>query len=270
MKTQLYLNNRRAKQRGLTLIELVVVLAILVALAGLIIQNFPGVISRAHTSTCATTVADVNKLMNYSFETKIKYPDGFDSLLNEDGTTLFSKLPGHAVGTPIGGATQVTTATLASGGGAALAAIGVTKAYKLNENGADATWNSEDLTNAPIVLTNANVKVATVTVNYATNLWANEIQAIANDTATQYVLFGLGSGCTAVGPSSLIQEAPTHFGDNANMNPYDNYQRYGVVFAVDTDSSTNTTARYVGAVALHDDSLGTSEGDIHDYYQVSQ
>lgn len=45
----------RLSARGLTLIELVVVLAILVALAGLIIGNFPSLLRKASGSTSANT-----------------------------------------------------------------------------------------------------------------------------------------------------------------------------------------------------------------------
>ena len=269
MKIQQHLNNRRAKQRGLTLIELVVVLAILVALAGLIVANFPGVITRAHTATCATHVADINKIMQYSYTTSLKYPSGFDSLLNSGTDTLFDKLPGHAVGTPVGGTNNIVAGQLEAGEALALAAAGVTNSYNLDPNASDATWSATDLSSQNSFLS-GTPNVALVPIGYATNVWPNLAQTLSTNTTTKFVIFGVGSGCTAVGPGHLMQEAPTHFGDNANMNPQENYQRIAVVFRVDTDNGGNSTASFVGAGALHDDSIGTSEGDIHDYYQVSQ
>jgi len=267
MTTQQYLNNRRARQRGLTLIELVVVLAILVALAGLIVANFPGVITRAHTATCATHVADVNKIMQYSYTTTLAYPSGFDSLLDSGTDTLFDKLPGHAVGTPVGN--WLTASTLNAGEALALAQIGITNTFNLNPNASDATWSATDLTSQNSFLS-GTPNVALIQTTYATNVWPNLAQTLTNYVSTKFVVFGVGSGCTAVGPGHLMQEAPTHFGDNANMNPQNNYQRIAVVFRVDTDPSTNVVASFVGAGAIHDDSIGTSEGDIHDYYQIAQ
>jgi len=269
MKTLQYLNNRRARQRGLTLIELVVVLAILVALAGLIVANFPGVISRAHTATCATHVADINKIMQYSYTTTLAYPSGFDSLLDAGKDTLFDKLPGHAVGTPVGN--WLTAGTLNAAEAFAFAQIGITNTFNLDPTAPDATWSATDLNSQNSFLgTNAQPNVALIQTQYAINIWPNLAQTLTNYVSTKFVIFGVGSGCTAVGPGHLMQDAPTHFGDNANMNPQNNYQRIAVVFRVDTDASANVVASFVGAGAIHDDSIGTSEGDIHDYYQIAQ
>ena len=54
----------RASARGLTLIELVVVLAILVALAGLIIGNFPSLLKKASGSTSANTIQDIGRAVS--------------------------------------------------------------------------------------------------------------------------------------------------------------------------------------------------------------
>ncbi|HTR40048.1 MAG TPA: type II secretion system protein [Pseudomonadales bacterium] len=273
----------RARQRGLTLIELVVVLAILVALAGLIINNFPGIISRAHTSTCATTVGDVNKFESLAGTTGLGYPSGYDSLLNDGNgpAGLFSLLPGHtepayeAAG-GVGGA--LTAGTVDANESTALAAIGITNSYNLNPTAADATWSVTDY-GSQNVFGIAQANVALVNNSYIISgglnggpLWPNEQNVITNDInaggTTKYVIFGVGPGTQEIGPSGLIQEAPTHFGDNEYMDPQNNYQRYGVVFRIDDNPLTGTNAVYAGAVALHDDSLGTTEGDTHDYYNL--
>ena len=48
-------------RKGLTLIELVVVMTILVALAGLLVPTFASMLTRGHTSTCSTNIGEVNK-----------------------------------------------------------------------------------------------------------------------------------------------------------------------------------------------------------------
>ena len=87
--------NRRPSVRGLTLIELVVVLAILVALAGLIIGNFPNLIKKASGSTSANTIQDISRALNARFTTKNSYASGYDSLLGTVGSAAaaFSNLP---------------------------------------------------------------------------------------------------------------------------------------------------------------------------------
>ena len=58
----------RGSTRGLTLIELVVVLAILVALAGLIIGNFPSLLRKASGATSANTIQDIGRAQNGKFQ----------------------------------------------------------------------------------------------------------------------------------------------------------------------------------------------------------
>lgn len=82
---------RRAQRHGLTLIELVVVLVILAALAGLVIPRLSGVTSQASSSTNATLVDDINRSVGL-FETRYgKQPSGWDSLLTASDA-YYSKL----------------------------------------------------------------------------------------------------------------------------------------------------------------------------------
>ena len=50
------------RRRGLTLIELVVVIAILTILGGLVVQTLPNMMKRTHLSKCADTIASLNKI----------------------------------------------------------------------------------------------------------------------------------------------------------------------------------------------------------------
>lgn len=78
-------------RRALTLIELVVVLAILVALAGLAVPMFGGLASQTNGSTNAVVVGEVNSAIGTYFSRFDGHADGWDSLLNSSDT-LFSKL----------------------------------------------------------------------------------------------------------------------------------------------------------------------------------
>ena len=55
----------RAKKtrNGLTLIELIVVLVILVGLGGLLVPTISNALSRTHVATCATTYPEVHQMM---------------------------------------------------------------------------------------------------------------------------------------------------------------------------------------------------------------
>ncbi len=257
---------RRANQHGLTLIELVVVLAVLVALAGLIVTNFPGIISRAHTATCSTTTSDLDKTMQYSFTTSLKYPSGYDSLLNDDGSALFEQLPGWKEGvSDAGGALAYGTVTVDQA--KALAAIGVTYSYNLKTNASDATWTVTDTLTASNSFAGAAAAVpaAIVTPTIAKGIWPN----LDTNGAPTFVAFGVGSYCTAVGPGKLLQEAPTHTGDDADMDPTSNYQRFAVVFEI-TTGDEGPVANYVGAAAIHDDGLASTEAEVAEYHSIRQ
>src|SRR5688500_6495918 len=80
-------------RRGLTLLELIVVLAILVALSGLVIPLVQGLGYQTNASTNAAVVGDVNRSVG-TFHTRFeKYPDRWDSLRTTDtGGGLYSKL----------------------------------------------------------------------------------------------------------------------------------------------------------------------------------
>src|SRR5207245_6349560 len=78
-------------RRGLTLMELVIVLVILVALAGIVIPLLPNMLTRAHTASAATNMQEVIKLIATYAQLTFAYPDGWDSLT--DGANIVSYVP---------------------------------------------------------------------------------------------------------------------------------------------------------------------------------
>ncbi|MBL9095121.1 MAG: prepilin-type N-terminal cleavage/methylation domain-containing protein [Planctomycetaceae bacterium] len=81
----------RRAPRGLTLVELVVVLTILVALSGLIVPLVSGLGHQTNAATNATVADDVARAVR-AFEGRYdKYPDNWDSLLLTTGS-LHDKL----------------------------------------------------------------------------------------------------------------------------------------------------------------------------------
>lgn len=77
---------------GLTLIELVVVIAILAALAALIVPRLNGVTKQADAATKMDLVAETNKAVA-TYETRNRrQPATWDNLVPVSGTALFTKL----------------------------------------------------------------------------------------------------------------------------------------------------------------------------------
>ena len=135
------------RRRGLTLMELVVVMAILVALASILVPIFPSMLERAHRSTQATNASELTKAIQLYLSTNGSL-NGCDLLT--DGTTVIDYLPAVS-----------TTSTMLSGdnaGGVAnylgytQACGGYVSAGKLSTNAFNAL-NGAGITNAyPLAL----------------------------------------------------------------------------------------------------------------------
>jgi len=87
---------RRQFRKGLTLMELVVVMFILMALAAIMVPLFPSLIERAHRSSQATNASEITKAVQLFQSINGNYPDGYDLLT--DGTNIINYFP--AVPTP--------------------------------------------------------------------------------------------------------------------------------------------------------------------------
>lgn len=229
--------NPRLSARGLTLIELVVVLAILVALAGLIIGNFPSLLRKASGSTSANTLQDIARAMSIQYTTRGSYASGFDSLIETDGTTL-ARLPDAAK--------AGITATAVSGDLAALQALGIKQVCNLIPYPAtapDATWSVS--TNANLVSLVAGTRLA-----LANSALFGRLIPTTNSLGLnpQVWILGVGKVCTLIGPDSTLLEAPTRTGSSEADNSANYYQRYCVSFLVDGPAGSRR-ARFLGAVA---------------------
>ncbi|MSU36070.1 MAG: prepilin-type N-terminal cleavage/methylation domain-containing protein [Pedosphaera sp.] len=261
MKT---LRNQVSARSGLTLIELVVVLAVLVALAGLIIGNFPGIIRKASRSSGATSVQDLSRAVQYSYTTTLKYPTGFDSLL-ETATTLYNKLPPTSTNAGIYAGAQLTPGTISAPEGAALVKIGLTNSLRHTAAvSTDVTWTSTLPGQTAYSFDNAaNLSVTTINSTVAYSVFKADTN---NFSAKKWLIFGVGAGCSLVGPNATILEAPVHYGADASQNPKDYYQRYAVCFEVDSSGST-IIARYIGAAAIEGDGLTATDVNVKEYWK---
>src|SRR5262245_29592790 len=103
------LSTRSAVRRraGLTLMELVVVMTILIALAAILVPLFPNLLRRAHKATDATQTSELAKALQSYQALYVSYPDEFDLLT--DGSAFPAYLP--ADGGTFGGAATATALT---------------------------------------------------------------------------------------------------------------------------------------------------------------
>ena len=248
------------RQRGLTLIELVVVLAILVALVGLVVSLFPGLVARASRSTTASSIQDVARAVQINYTTTLSYGSGFDSLLNASGNQLYSGLTSFSTN-------QMARITLSGNDALALNAAGISNVFHLTQQFTpipDATFSVTQVA-SPIAVA-ATAQIAVIDATQTALLQSIRGNYTPRGTAI-YPVFGLNKHCSLVGPTAVMQDAPVRAGSLANENPASSYQRYGLVFMVD-DSPTGTgrTARFLGAVAFTAGGIQTAEGNLQGYY----
>jgi prepilin-type N-terminal cleavage/methylation domain-containing protein len=243
---------RNQAARGLTLIELVVVLAILVALVGLVLAFFPGLLGRASKSTSASSIQDVARAVQINYTSQLTYGTGYDSLLNAGGATLYSGLTAAA-------SNQMARVTLSATDAPALTALGINQIYHLTSTPTDATFNVTQVATPVAIVSTA--PVATISSTAIQNLVRGNY--VVQGTPV-YVVLGVNKAASIVGGNSILQDAPVRSGANANENPTTSYQRYGLVFLI--DGVTTRTARFLGAVAFSSTGITTAEGNLQEYY----
>ncbi len=242
----------RASARGLTLIELVVVLAILVALAGLIIGNFPSLLRKASGATSANTIQDIGRAMNGKFQLTGVYADYFDNI---SGATL-----------PTNCTSQITATAIGAGDLAAFNSRGIANVVTLMAYPSvspDATWSVSDITNA-IPITAATTLAKVTDTALVKKLIPNPSAYNTTFGPLKIYILGVGKNCTLVGGNSSMLESPTRTGTDPRDNSSEYYQRYCAAFVTEDLNATTRKVTFIGAVAptasgfgLTDDSTST-------------
>lgn len=265
------LTKKSAKRasRGLTLIELVIVIAILTVLGGLVVRTLPNMLKRTHLSKCSDTISALNKTWGESFALNTKYPDRYDSLLASDGSAFTKLTPGL---TALVSPTSLTTAETT-----ALSSIGVRTVVDLNSAAVDVTYDSAPLGVARRSLASGGQVAqltapgsASGTTPIAVSWNANPLKLrrhLETTDTVKYLVFGVGSNCTAIGAGKLLQEAPVHFGADDTINPSTVYQRYLAVFSLATNTKGEVTARFEAMAGNDTDGPSSAEDHIREYFE---
>jgi prepilin-type N-terminal cleavage/methylation domain-containing protein len=270
-------------RRALTLMELVVVLAVLAAVAAIVAPLLPNLLRRAHKATDATQTSEVSKAVQTYQAAYMSYPDNFDLLTAGTAATFPSYLPAEDPGLPFGGFVQASQLTTTEVG--ALTNVGIRYVQPLATSTSGANFHptmnpyAEAAAGANPVISNQidlqasgaeNTYFAVIT---STAFTSNPkfLQAHRGyDPNARYVVFGLGARSSMIG--SIIQDAPTSVPQNKTFTPDTLYSRVGLLFKVSGAEVNNSDnrARFIGAIALEDDELETTEKDLVGYYQVAR
>jgi type II secretory pathway pseudopilin PulG len=248
---------------GLTLLELVVVMAILVALAGLLIPLMPGLFSKASTAAGATNLDEINKAVQlYATQHNDLYPNNLDSIVLTSGNLASYVPPGLSGPWFSQGNSTTLSADLSS-----LSIAGISKVVEMIEKpDAVGDWNptyfpygdNADTAPSPVAISH----LAYVDPTVAAGLFA-----VPSDG--RYVMLGLGK-YSAISGEGMVQ-APVFFSATGTQDPDHVYARYGLVFqTAGAGGKALTTAKYLGSVAFDYYSLKNGDQMIYQNQMVNK
>ncbi len=267
---------KRAVRGGLTLLELVIVMTILVALAGIAVGMFPRLMGRAHIASCSANLPELTKAIQmYEATSMDGYPDRMDTLVVGNGLADFLPLKdGEIRGVSVDEPTQDEVD--------ALERAGIRQVTVMSDNsGGDwhaSFWpyNTSPEVGAPLEEISDSMSLAFLDPSVA------QAEGIStNGPEDRFVVFGLGSPCRMFGRT--INEAPVHFSDGLDGNPNERYMRFVAVFQVaghvpnpdwddqDPDSdefipSTYRRARFRGVLSMHPGRLEGVGAHMQEYW----
>jgi type II secretory pathway pseudopilin PulG len=271
----LRLTKKRAATRprpGLTLLELVVVLGLMIALVGLLVPLLPNMLYQAHTANGATNISELQKAMTTYQACNLTYPDGYDSLLTDAGAIPSTMMwMGSSTAQAIKDAFvkyPLTPTDVKS-----LKAAGITQLYNMDStSGASATFPGTVSTATTLAKDVNVIKVSPDLLmgnvqdsdgNYVTGLAPS---SNIDSTAT-YIALGVGANCTIVGASNGgVAEAPIRGMPNGTADLNTKYGRYVVFFKLD---ATGSAATMIGCGCPGGSGLGTVEFLTNNYYNGS-
>jgi prepilin-type N-terminal cleavage/methylation domain-containing protein len=262
----------RSKRSGLTLVELIIVLVILAALAGVVVPLFPSMQERTHTASGASNLSEVGKLVQTYDQLYQTQPTDFDALLSSSGA-IPDYLPQNASGQPLGG--QITAGPLSPAQRTALVNAGIVRLQTLHGTraaldtaGGSTTFNPYD--GGIVTLTTGTPSVA-----FLAEAMVEGNAGVVSDpggiNGDSYVLFGFGKRCSMVG--KVTMDAPVHFGESPAENAANVYSRVGLVYRVTRGGTVTTNlsrAEFVGAVDLHGDGIIGIGSHLEEYYQLTK
>lgn len=264
----------RRQRHGLTLMELIIVMAILIALAAILIPIMPGLFGRAERSSRATNSQEIYKTVQTYQAMYTRYPNDWDALT--DGTTTpLSYVGGFTGTTPPLAITALTAPQTKALTGAGISRLQLMATTPSTVSGDDtfSPYQSQTDRSAAVIDLTANTTPNVVTLTTAGQFALNLSDNVSASTGT-YVVFGLGKRCSLVGVGT--NEAPVNFFDDASKSPDTRYSRYGVIFQVSgpafpgTVTATPTIIDFKHAklvrVVRFGGTLGTGDDAIRDYW----
>ena len=251
-------SHQSAHRRGLTLIELIVVLVILTALGAILVPIIGNAITRSHLATCLTNFPEVTKMLNQASNLQGGYGDGWTNPEN--------------VMTPAATDPQFSGAPLTDDQIGALAGLGLenftapntaTPEYNVTFNNGVAPGSGSALTGGT-----GGTDVAVLTAEGIEALNLPPLPTTNTDNE-QYVFFAIDKSWSLLG--TVTPEPPVHFGDTPGALPDEVYSRWGAIFKVSDGDATadngNGTASFQRVTVYIGDAFETADNHSAVYWQ---
>jgi len=257
--------NKIARQAGMTLIELTVVLLVLIGLAGLMIPYVSGFVSKTHDSVNSDSLASINSAIQRYDVQFMGQPNGYESLMS----TVDTSGSGAIYAKMMGGTGTNDYLKTVSVQGSALAGVGIDTLREMDDATGDATFAASDAT---ITITNdsALYTLAALNVKGSACGMADAMGCIKDDAAlakilgrsassintgtNDYLVFGIGSDSGMVGKT--MSEAPVHFAKTGAMSAANKYNRILAVYSV-SKTGVQCTLNGMGATQYWDGAVQT-------------
>ena len=249
----------RRCQRGLSLLELLVVLTILIALGGIVVSTLPGMLKRTQVATAAANVPEIDStIRRNAVLSQGEIGNRFDSLIS-GSASLDGGIPDY-----IGGADAFESASLSAPEVEALRLVGITELIPAVAGSENATFSSHDQQPAAV---GSDTKVCTLKAEFALTALREDWNFQAVEGA-KYIVLGLGEQCSLVGagPKAAFSETPVHFSDDRNQSPEEMYSRYLLLVELRTVSESQSIARYVGAAIPGKNGIHSVSRELENHY----
>jgi prepilin-type N-terminal cleavage/methylation domain-containing protein len=241
---------------GFTLVELIVVMAVLTVLAGLVLPKLDVFKLKANKASAASNMHGVDSIVTGYKVQKDVFPDQWDSLLDATNTTaLFPGLDPQLIGGTVGSPHKLTTTTIASDDELrSLNRVGLLTVFDHVAGG----FPGDSASSGPRTFTTGDTLA---TINAADPDGAGILAQFYPLTGgvvpagKKVVAFGLGPRNQIIG--DMLHAAPFY----ANTDQLKYYNRFLVCYELD---STGARARLLGSLGADGDTISE---EIVDFYE---
>jgi len=252
-------STRPTVRSGLSLLELLVVLTILIALGGIVVSTLPGMLKRTQVATAASNIPEIDATVRRtSMLSQGKIGNRFDALV-AGSDSLDGNIPSY-----IGGAEAFETTNLSVADVGALREIGITELVPAAAATINATYNSHDQTPVEI---GSDSNVCSLSVDSAMTILPHDWNLEPAENA-KYIVVGLGEQCSMVGAGqqAAFSESPVHFSDSREQSPDEMYSRYLLLVEIRSVDELKSVARYVGAAIPGQNGIHSVSRELEEYY----